>query len=139
MEKAAGRHQALIENAIIVLLRVTALLLIALSLTYWLRAIGFYPGDEFRFDTMPNYWKAVLAVLCVLQPVAALGLWGSTRWGVVVWIITVLVEVVMYGLYPQLFGRRDYLLWYHFACLSVFLTLKALQYLENRQAESTSG
>ena len=133
MDVTAEQPNLILGKAFVFLLRFVALVLIGLSLSYWLRAIGYFDGPDFRFDTMPTYWKVVSSLLCVLLPVAALGLWGPSSWGVVLWIITVAIELVMYGVYPELFGQKDILLWFHISSVTAFFVLKLLQWFDRRR------
>ncbi|MEM7020200.1 MAG: DUF6163 family protein [Pseudomonadota bacterium] len=106
------------NDFVLMLLRLVSIILLALSAGYWAKLVGISDGLV-RFDTMSIPWKVAATTLVVLQPVAALGLWGGWRWGVVVWIITALIEGVMYGLNSDIFGEAGLLLLFH---LFAFLT-----------------
>ncbi|MEO0329638.1 MAG: DUF6163 family protein [Pseudomonadota bacterium] len=101
--------------------RVIAAFLLIFAIKYWFVAVGL--GDEaLRFDNMSNAWQAVMSILLVMQPVAALGLWGGFKWGIVVWLITAVLECVMYGFYPAIFGTATLLLIFHTVCVVFFAT-----------------
>ncbi len=92
--------------------RVAALIFLVCTIRYWLQLIG-YPDNSVRFDTMPVYWQSAVSVLSILHPVVALGLWINTQWGYVVWFFAAAIEVVMYGVYPNLFGEHFLILLFH--------------------------
>ncbi|MEM7069810.1 MAG: DUF6163 family protein [Pseudomonadota bacterium] len=114
----------------LLLLRAISLVLLVFSISYWASLVG-YSDETIRFDTLSNPWKIAATSLVVLQPVAALGLWGGWRWGVVIWILVALIEGAMYGVYYDIFGAAFYLLLFHaiglvlyFAFLIIFTKAK---------------
>lgn len=102
-------------------LKVLGLFFIGFAIQYWLKAIG-VPDETVRFDTMPAHWKAAVAFFAVINPIVGLGLWGNFKWGLVVWAMAALAEVVMFGLYPQHFGPNDAKVVFHIACCLTFIT-----------------
>ncbi len=102
------------------LLKLIGLVLLAFSIGYWARLVGIFDA-AIGFDTLPSYWKAAGAALVILMPIAALGLWGNAKWGVVVWMLVVIIEIVMYGFYPQLFGEARSVLFFHIVSVLVFV------------------
>lgn len=109
------RESFSIRNLYSLLLKIIALFFIAFAIRYWLLAMGIL-NPTFGFDAMPTNWQTVVAILSVLQPIVAVGLWGGLRWGVVVWVIVVAIELVMHGLYPSVYGENDGLLLFHGFC-----------------------
>lgn len=105
------------------LLRLVALALLAFAIQYWMKVTGLRQPDGLRFDTMPSHWQAVAAVLSVVLPVAALGLWGLNGWGVVIWIGAAAIEIAMYGFFPARFGPDPMRIAFHAAALSLLAAL----------------
>ena len=118
----------------LILLRIIAMLLLAFSVGYWSKLVGFADAG-IRFDTLPVAWKIAATALVVLQSVAALGLWGGWHWGVVLWVLVAVIEFAMYGLNPAIFGEADLLLIFHATGLAAYVLMLAL--MPNRQ-RSTS-
>lgn len=115
------------------LLKVIGLVLLFFSISYWAKLVGISDA-AIGFDTLPTYWKVAGAALVVLMPVAALGLWGNNKWGIVVWFLVVAIEVVMYGFYTSLFGTSQGLLVFHGASVSAFvLAMVVILYLEQME------
>ena len=86
---------------------------------------GLLEGNALRFDTMADHWRLASAVLCVLLPVAALGLWGGESWGAVLWIAAAVVAFLMHGAFPNLFGTADMLLAFHVTGLLTMAAFRA--------------
>lgn len=84
--------------------RIVAVYCLVFGVTYWVRLIGFYDGEDWRFDLMPYYWQAASASLSVLYPIAAIGLWMTASWGPVIWFSCAAAEIVMFFAFNELFG-----------------------------------
>ena len=118
-----------VEIIHVIFLRAMALVFVYFALQYWLRVVGYYEGADFQFDTMSDYWRVASAVLSVLLPVTALGLWGLFSWGPVVWIFAICIEAGMYLGLPQSFGEQPMLMIFHLACVVLFLILQVTKYI----------
>jgi len=106
-------------------LKLVALVLLAFAIRYWARLIGL-EDPVIGFDTIATQWQIALGSLVVLLPVAALGLWCNTRWGVVIWILVIAVECSMYGFFRAYFGKFDQLIIFHAVSFSCFVLAKLL-------------
>lgn len=113
--------------------RLISLFLIAFALQYWASAIGI--GDNtIRFDLMAEHWQLVTTILCVLLPVTALGLWSGSSWGVVIWLLAAITELIMYQGFPELFGEGGMRIVFHIICMMIFAVLISLGVLlENKR------
>ncbi|WP_224007650.1 DUF6163 family protein [Aureimonas sp. SA4125] len=106
------------------LLRLSAMVLFAIGIFYWVRLVGIYDGPLWRFDLMPIWWRVAATVLAVLAPVAGVGLWMVVSWGAVIWIIVALVEAVMHLGFPGLFGSPTPWMFFHLVGLSALAVLR---------------
>ncbi|MBO6719391.1 MAG: hypothetical protein JJ913_15650 [Rhizobiaceae bacterium] len=113
--------------------RAVAVKCIAFGLFYWIRLIGLYEGDLWRFDLMPLHWQVAGAMLSVLFPIAAIGLWMAVSWGPVLWVIAAAAEIVMHGALPDLFGYRPGLVALHVATLIGLVGFRVMLYLQHLQ------
>ncbi len=75
-------------------LRFLALICLALGIFYWVRLVGIFPGVLWRFDLMPWQWQFASAILAVIYPIALIGLWMYSLWGVVLWCIAAFTEIL---------------------------------------------
>lgn len=114
--------------------RLISLFLIVFALFYWADAIGISSNTSARFDLMPEHWQLVTTILCVLMPVSALGLWAGSSWGVVVWLLAAITELIMYQGFPDLYGEHDFRVIFHVVCMVIFTTFIILGvFLENKR------
>lgn len=114
-------------------LRFIAIVLLLMALQYWARLIGVFDGPEYRFDTMSEHWRVAASLLAVGLPIAALGLWTNSYWGIVLWVLAVIVEFVMHVWLQGLFGPAPLRLAFHLICLIIFFASQAaIRFLENR-------
>ncbi|EBW1604023.1 hypothetical protein CLF39_27330 [Salmonella enterica subsp. enterica serovar Kottbus] len=96
------------------------------GLLYWVRLVGIYPGDLWRFDLMPTHWQATSVTLAVLFPFAAIGLWMLASWGPVVWFICAVMETAMYWGRPDLFGSRITVVATHLTIAVVYIIFRVV-------------
>lgn len=83
--------------------RFVALVCLAGGIYYWLRLVGLYPGLLWRFDLMPWQWQTMSVSLAVALPVVATGLWIRASWGAVLWVLTVIAQVLIYTVFSRFF------------------------------------
>lgn len=115
------------------LYRVVSIFLIVFTLQYWASALGIN-SDSLRFDLMEEHWQLVVTILCVLLPVSALGLWAGSSWGVVIFLLAAITELIMYQGFPQLFGEGFLRVFFYLICLVLFTVLISLGFLlENKR------
>ena len=123
-----------LEGIMNLFMRILAIVFICYAVRYWLLMVGVL-DPEVRFDIMPNHWKVASAFFSVFYPIAALGLWGLFRWGVVVWFLTALVELTMHVIYPQLFGAYNALVIFHLTSMGTWLIYMLIEYLDSKRTQ----
>lgn len=124
-------QQERVEHPSVVMLttlftRAVALVMVLLALGYWNQLTGIAGNPQWRFDNMPEHWQVASTVLAVVLPVAAVGLWSGYAWGVYVWVIAVIIEWVIYGWLPGLFGEKPLLLLFHLACIISYAAIRII-------------
>ncbi len=116
--------------------RIVAAYCLLSGVLYWVRLIGFYDAPLWRFDLMPVHWQIAVAMLAVLLPFAAAGLWMLASWGPVIWFLCAATEVIMYAGFPDLFGRRWQVVALHAAVALLYAVFRlVLHGQKKRQAE----
>ena len=85
-----------LESWLVVFMRVLAVFYLGLSILSWAWAMGIWPDPDLRFDTVSAGARWALAGLCVLHPVATVGLWSALSWGRVVWLMAVIAHVAVF-------------------------------------------
>lgn len=130
---APDKTEALNRRLMTWLLRLSALVLFAVGIGYWIRLVGIYEGPLWRFDLMPFWWKVAAPSLAVLYPVAGVGLWMLTSWGIVIWLLIAIVEAVMHLAFARLFGGLPPWFTFHAVGLALFLGLWIAAQVEARR------
>lgn len=130
---AAGQHlkASAAETAYHWFNRLVAVWCLVLGLSYWVRLIGYYQGELWRFDLMPAHWQVAAVVLAALFPFAASGLWMLASWGPVVWFICAATETVMYAGFPLLYGDRFPIVIVHALTLLLFLAFRVSFFIDD--------
>jgi uncharacterized membrane protein YuzA (DUF378 family) len=77
---------------LVIYLRLLSILCLGRGLMDWATILGF-TGDEDQFLLMPLLDQAALVLLAVLSSIASVGLWLTSAWGAVLWLIVTLCEV----------------------------------------------
>jgi len=128
-------HQSRIERLEIVFFWLLAIFCFCLGVYYWVRLIGVFEDENWRFDLMSWAWRCLSSSLAVFYPVAACGLWLQSRWGVVLWLAGGLAETVCYLLLSGLFVLVLWLPLLHLAFLIAYLFIV---WQQQRQADETN-
>jgi hypothetical protein len=112
--------------------RVIAGYCLLFGVLYWVRLVGVYPGELWRFDLMPIHWQVASVVLAVLFPFAAIGLWMLSSWGPVIWFICAATEATMYLGFPDLYGFKPTIGISHLGVIVLYLAFRIVIYLQSR-------
>lgn len=123
------------ELAFDVFHRIIAIFCLIAGLRYWSLLIGVAEQGAWRFDLLPVHWKIAAASLAVLWPVAGIGLWMIVSWGPVVWLVAALAEIVMHGLFPELYGEDWMIVGVHVAVAILYGAFRIVLYFLNRRDE----
>lgn len=123
------------ETAFVWLRRIAAIYCLIIGIEYWVRLIGVYPGPLWRFDLMPDDWKAATTALAILFPVAATGLWLLAPWGPVIWVAGALVESIIHTVFADTFGYRPLVAVGHGLFLAVYVGLRLTIFWQQHRAD----
>jgi len=115
--------------------RIVAGYCLLFGILYWVRLIGIYDGPLWRFDLMPVHWQIAAVTLAVFYPFAAIGLWMLASWGPVIWAICAVTEVLMYVLFPDLYGHKLLIVSSHIVVALLYTAFRVLIHFQHRKAE----
>nr|WP_274630671.1 DUF6163 family protein [Mesorhizobium shangrilense] len=132
-ERRRTLHPTAAETAFIWFQRVMAGYCLLFGVLYWIRLVGVYPGELWRFDLMPLHWQVAAVTLAVLFPFAAIGLWMLSSWGPVIWIICAAAEMIMYLGFPNIFGFKPTIGISHLGVVTLYLVFRAVIYFQSRR------
>ncbi|WP_345119097.1 DUF6163 family protein [Bartonella pachyuromydis] len=106
-------------------LRFLALICFSLSIFYWICLVGVFPNTLWRFDLMPWHWQFASTTLAIVYPIALIGLWMYSLWGIVLWCIAAFIEILtMY--YSDSIDQSFVLLFHGILCL-IFMILQIMR------------
>jgi hypothetical protein len=125
---------ALVETLFVAFQRVIGAYCLLFGIFYWIRLIGLYPGELWRFDTMPVEWQIASVSLAALFPVAGIGLWMTASWGPVIWFLCAGIELVMYAGLPEIFGSRHVVIASYALVALVYVGFRVALALQAREA-----
>lgn len=114
-----------------------ALFCLILGAAYWVRLIGFFNEPLWRFDLMPWNWKILCCTLAILYPIAACGLWMQSKWGVVLWLIGGLTEIICYVFYAKYFEFHLFLPLIHILLMIIYGMLTFYKIKDSRKKKET--
>jgi len=117
--------------------RLIAAYCLLFGVLYWIRLVGYYPGQLWRFDLMPVHWQIASVVLAALFPFAAIGLWMLASWGPVIWFLCAALEGVMYLGLPELFGDRRMIVFSHIAVAALYVAFRVV--IARQRADAAHG
>ena len=101
MERNAQGSKTNWDTALIWLMRLTALAWLAKSVLSWMTILDALPGAR-PFESEPFGRQAALVYFAVIDATAAVGLWLTSAWGGVLWLLAVTSAVTLALLVPQL-------------------------------------
>jgi uncharacterized membrane protein (DUF2068 family) len=88
------------DTALIWLMRLTALVWLGKSLLSWMTILDALPGAR-AFEQEPLGRQAALVYFAVIDATAAVGLWLTSAWGGVLWLLAVTSAVTLALLVPH--------------------------------------
>ena len=125
--------RTLTEILFVVFLRMIAVACLWFGIQYWAMLVGYSLHGMARFDLLAPPWKVAAASLAVLFPVASLGLWLTVSWGAVLWTIAAFSQVLMYLVWPEIFGRNTLVPILHGLVAAIYGVFRLSLWLEERR------
>ncbi|WP_246744051.1 DUF6163 family protein [Bartonella raoultii] len=105
-------------------LRFLAFICLGLSIFYWICLVGVFPSTLWRFDLMPWHWQFASATLAIVYPITLIGLWMYSLWGIVLWCIAALIEILT--MYYSASIDRSFVLLFHGILFLIFMILQTI-------------
>ncbi|OQW54564.1 DUF6163 family protein [Candidatus Raskinella chloraquaticus] len=102
-------------------LRLLALLYLLWGAANWAAIIGVPGTADFLQSSLPR--QVLIGYLAVMMPIAAVGLWVTSSWGTVIWLVVALSEVVANTLFADIFGWAFDLVAFHIVTMAIYLAL----------------
>lgn len=116
----------------VVFLRIVAFIGLWFGLEFWAMLVGYSHNGLARFDLLTVPWRVATCALAVIFPVSGLGLWMTVSWGPVIWAIGAVAQILMYGVWPKIFGENPLLISFHIIVAVVYGAFRLAIMLEKR-------
>jgi len=87
-------------------MRVVALLWITKGLASWAALLGIGPAPA-PFEVRPTGYQATVIYFAVIDLVAAVGLWLTSTWGGVLWLLAIMSHLILAVFFSSLRHGRD--------------------------------
>jgi len=87
-------------------MRGVAVLWLAKGVIHWCLILGIGHSDPDRFLELPVLTQSAVIFFAVFDLVAAVGLWMTSAWGGVIWLIAAGSHFAILLLKPEIFGRQ---------------------------------
>jgi hypothetical protein len=97
-----------------------SVMMMLLGLHQWAIIVGFVDGTTGPFQDMTTSWKIATMHLSVVDLVASVGLWMRVSWGLVVWVLAAVSEVLLHTVFIGTFGSDLPIIALHIATLAAF-------------------
>ncbi len=124
---------SLTEILFVIFLRLIAGVCLWFGLQYWAMLVGYSFDGRARFDLLNLPWRSAASVLAVVFPVAALGLWLAVSWGPVLWVIAAGCQLLMYQVWPEVFGHNILVPLMHGLVAALYLVFRLAIFLDERR------
>lgn len=128
-------RRTLTELLFILFLRMIAVTCFWFGMQYWAMLVGYSLEGRARFDLLNLPWRAAAPTLAVLFPVASLGLWLTVSWGAVLWAMAAIIQVLMYVVWPHIFGENHLVPLLNVIVASLYVVFRIALWLEERRKE----
>ena len=121
-QPSAGARMIDPRTALVVYVRLRALVFLVSGLRRWAIVLGPLAPDGDFFNLTPE-WMVAVGFFAVFELVAAVGLWLLASWGTVVWLIAAKTETVLHTVFHELFGWNLTLIAFHGGAVLVYAAL----------------
>jgi len=116
---------------------VVAVFVLSLGFYYWLRLVGVWEIENWRFDLMGWHWRVLAASMAVFYPVAACGLWQQERWGIILWLGGGVSETLCFTLFAASFNFNLFVPLLHLVLLFCYIFLSLWRYHAMKQEKDS--
>lgn len=125
--------RSFLDIGFMLFLRLVALACLVFGIQYWGLLTGYLLDGRARFDLLNLPWKVAGSSLAVLFPVAALGLWLTSSWGPVVWVIAAGGQIVMYTVWPDIFGTNWPIVMMNAIVMAIYAVFRIMLFMRRRR------
>lgn len=89
------------QRRVLLYLRVLAAFMLVKTVYSWTLICGVWDGETSRFEMLSLAAQSAVIWAAIMNPVAAVGLWLGAAWGVVLWLVTTIVQIMINASAPE--------------------------------------
>lgn len=93
------------QRRVVLYLRILAGFLLLKTVYSWTLICGIWDGESSRFQGLSLAAQSAVIWAAIMNPVGAVGLWLGAAWGVVLWLVTTVVQILINASAPEGVGR----------------------------------
>ncbi|GEP08559.1 DUF6163 family protein [Methylobacterium gnaphalii] len=127
----AERRQTHWDTVLVWFMRIVALVWVGKGVLTWADIVDVLPGTP-PFESEPIGRQTVMVYFAVIDFTAAVGLWLTSAWGGVVWLLAATSGITLAVLTPQLLPMPIPLIALQGAAIIIYFTLSWLAARENQ-------
>ncbi|CUA90116.1 hypothetical protein Ga0061061_11163 [Chelatococcus sambhunathii] len=90
------------DQMLVWFMRVMACAWLVKGLGAWAVLLGFGPGEGVAFEARSLSFQATIIYFAVIDLVAAVGLWLTSTWGGVMWLLAVTSHIILALFFPRI-------------------------------------
>jgi len=90
------------DQMLVWFMRVMACAWLVKGLGAWAVLLGFGPGEGIAFEARSLSFQATIIYFAVIDLVAAVGLWLTSTWGGVMWLLAVTSHIILALFFPRI-------------------------------------
>lgn len=121
----AGRLAALTnpQTGLLLFMRLLSLVSLATGALHWGALLGLPLEPTPPFESMSLMQRVLTVYFAVLDPIAAVGLWLTSSWGAVLWLLSAVSRLALASGVAAEAGFQPYVLAYQCAMVGLYLFL----------------
>ena len=131
IERVQGPAPGTWDTVLIWFMRLTALAWLLKSILAWATILDVMPGSR-AFEAEPFGRQSAIVYFAVVDAAAAIGLWLTSAWGGVIWLLAVTSAMTLAVLTPQLLPMPVALLVFGICVVALYFLLSWLAAQEAR-------
>lgn len=124
--EARKRARSLVRWRLILVwfMRIVAIVWMVKGLGYWLEILG-VPGSP-AFEGRALSYQATIVYFAIINLVAAVGLWLTSTWGGVLWLLALMSNVILAAFFPAIVNSTTVSLAVNVGLVVAYLTISWL-------------
>lgn len=124
--EARKRARSLVRWRLILVwfMRIVAIVWMVKGLGYWLEILG-VPGSS-AFEGRALSYQATIVYFAIINLVAAVGLWLTSTWGGVLWLLALMSNVILAAFFPAIVNSTTVSLAVNVGLVVAYLTISWL-------------